>query len=122
MNPRYEAAWEVHQFLAAHNVHYVIIGGFAVQKWSDPRFTKHVDLTVPAPLSEGSRPLVKLLTENFRSREAEPFSFARKTRMVLLAASNGVGIDISLAMPGYEDNLFDRAISYTLARGKAVNL
>jgi len=30
MNPRLEAAWEIHQFLAEHRLPYAIIGGIAV--------------------------------------------------------------------------------------------
>ena len=54
MNPRLEAAWEIHQFLAKHRLPYAVIGGLAVQKWSEPRFTRDVDLTVASPLTTGS--------------------------------------------------------------------
>jgi|SRR5712692_5118190 len=108
MNPRYEAAWEIHRFLTEHYIPYVIIGGMAVQKWSDPRFTKDVDLTVTSSLTEGSAPLVRLITSHFPSRHPDPFEFARRSRLILITASNGIEVDISLALPGYEDELFAR--------------
>jgi len=86
MNPRLEAAWEIHQFLAKHRLPYAVIGGLAVQKWSEPRFTRDVDLTVASPLTTGSAPLVRLITQHFPSRSADPVDFASKTRMVLITA------------------------------------
>ncbi len=44
MNPRFEAAWEIHQFLTARGIAYAIIGGTALPRWGEPRFTKDVDL------------------------------------------------------------------------------
>lgn len=122
MNPRLDAAWEVHQFLAQHKLSYAIIGGIAVQKWGEPRFTRDVDLAVAAPLVTGSAPLVRLITGHFRSRPADPVDFAQTTRMVLITASNGVEVDISLALPGYEDQLFARAVDYEFESGKTVRL
>lgn len=122
MNPRLAAAWEIHEFLTEQGLAYAIIGGIAVQKWSEPRFTRDVDLAVAAPLDTGSAPLVQLITERFRSRSADPLEMARRTRMVLITASNGVNVDISLALPGYEDQLFARAVNYKIAPGKHIRL
>lgn len=122
MTPQLEAAWEIHQFLSEHGLQYAIIGGIAVQKWGEPRFTRDVDLSVASPLDTGSADLVRLITERFPSRTADPLAFARKTRMVLITASNGVQVDISLALPGYEDDLFARAVDYEIEPGKAIRL
>lgn len=122
MNPRLAAAWEIHQFLTEHNLTYAIIGGIAVQKWSEPRFTRDVDMSLAAPLTTGSAPLARLITEHFPSRSADPVDFASKTRMVLITASNGVEVDISLALPGYEDQLFARAVDYEIEPGKVIRL
>ncbi len=122
MNPRFEAAWEIHQFLAQHKIRYAVIGGIAVQRWGDQRFTKDVDLTIASSLTEGSSPMVDLLTKHFRSRSANPLEFARKTRMILLTASNGVDLDISLALPGYEDEMLARAVDFEIEAGKSIRL
>ena len=42
--------------------------------------------------------------------------------MILVTASNGVEVDISLALLGYEDEMFNRAISYELEAGKNIRL
>jgi hypothetical protein len=46
MNPQLDAAWELGQFLDRHGVSYAIIGGIAVQRWGEPRFTRDLDLSV----------------------------------------------------------------------------
>ncbi|MBM3143540.1 MAG: hypothetical protein FJ010_00965 [Chloroflexi bacterium] len=120
MNPRFEAAWELHQFLEQHNITYAIIGGIAATAWGDQRFTRDVDLTIAASLEEGCEPLVHLITTRFPSRTDNPLALARKSRLILVTASNGIDVDISLALPGYEDEVFNRARNYELEPGKAV--
>lgn len=121
MNARDEAAWELHVFLSALGVPYVIIGGMAVQRWGEPRFTLDVDVTVAAPPDDPER-LVRALVERFSSRIEDPIAFARQSRVVLVRASNGCPVDISLALPGYEDEVMRRAVDYELEPGKVVKL
>jgi hypothetical protein len=122
VNPRLEAAWEIHQFLTENGLKYAIIGGLAVQNWGEPRFTRDVDLTIAAPLTDSSADLIQLISEHFPSRTEDPVAFAKSTRMVLVNASNGVELDISLALPGYEDGLFARAVDYEIEPGKNIRL
>lgn len=121
MNRPLEAAWEVGQFLKAHNLPYALIGGLAVQQWGSARLTVDADFTVTAPL-EGSANLVRLITEHFPSRVADPQAMALRTRMILIRAKNGVEVDISLALPGYEDDLFRRAVDFEIEPGKSIRL
>lgn len=120
MNPLLEAAWEVHQFLTRHKVPYVIIGGLAVQHWAEPRVTVDVDLT--AMYAEGVEAFVRLITTKFSSRTPNLLNFARRTRVVTIRASNGEPVDISLGVPGYEDEIMHRAVAYELARGKSIRI
>jgi predicted nucleotidyltransferase len=122
MDLRFEAAWEVHQFLNKHRIPYVIIGGIAIQKWGDPRFTKDVDMTIATSLTESTASLVRLITTRFPSRITDAQAFVRRSRMILVTASNGIEIDISLAMPGYEDEVLARAVDYELEKGKHIRL
>ena len=121
MNARDEAAWEVHTFLTARGVPYVIIGGLAVQHWGEPRFTLDVDVTVAAPLDDPDA-LVRAIVKHFPSRIEDPVAFARQARIVLVRASNGCPVDISLALPGYEEEVMRRAVDYELEPGKVVRL
>jgi hypothetical protein len=121
MNQREGAAWEMHCFFNHLGVQYVIIGGLAVQHWGEPRFTQDVDLTVTAPPT-GLAEFVQKIVDRFPSRVEDAITFARRNRVVLVRAGNGCPVDISLALPGYEDEVMRRAVDYELEPGKVVNL
>src|SRR5574341_456390 len=121
MLPIYEAAWEMHQYLNRKRIPYVLIGGIAVQKWGRPRLTKDVDLTIAVPVEETEK-VIDHIEKSFKGRVANLKEFARQNRVVLIYASNGREIDISLALPGYEDVLMQRAQSFKLAPRKIVRV
>jgi hypothetical protein len=122
MNPRFEAAWEIHQFLVQRGIPYAIIGGTALPRWGEPRFTEDVDLVVVTSLEEGVAPFVSLILKRFASRESDALAFARQNRVIKITASNRSDIDISLGVPGYEEQILDRAVEYELESGKTVRV
>jgi hypothetical protein len=122
LNPLFEAASEMHQFFSKNRIPYAVIGGVALQRWGDQRFTKDVDITIAASLEKGVSGLVTLVIDRFPAHVSNPLEFARKTRMILVTASNGVDVDISLGLPGYEDEMFKRAIDYEIEAGKSIRL
>ena len=122
MNPRFEAAWEMHEFLTEHNISYAIIGGTALPRWGEPRFTKDVDLVVVTSLEEGVAPFVRLVLTRFASREEDAITFARENRVIKLTATNHCEVDVSLGMPGYEAEMLRRAVEYELKKGKSVRI
>ena len=122
MNTRFAAAWEIHKFLTKHKIPYAIIGGTALPRWGEPRFTKDVDLTVVTSLEEGVEPFVRLVLTRFVSREPDPIAFARQYRVIKLCASNRCDIDVSLGVPGYEVEMLERAVDYELEKGKVVRV
>jgi hypothetical protein len=85
-----------------------LIGGMVVSRWGDPRATQDVDATVWSDFGE-ERTIVEALTSTFRSRDADPFRRAELGRLVLLSASNGVKIDLSLAAFPFEQEVLRRA-------------
>jgi hypothetical protein len=121
MIPIFEAAWEMHIYLAQKKIPYVIIGGVAVQKWGEPRATKDVDLTISIPIEKTEKFVVNI-SQRFKGRTSELNEFARRTRVIPIYASNGCGVDISLALPGYEDAVMQRARSFKLAPRKTVRV
>lgn len=120
MNRLLQAAWELHQFLTEHQIPYVIIGGMAAQHWGEPRVTLDVDLTVMFP--KGVEDFVGLVSQRFQIRSTDPIQFARQTRVVPIQTTNGAFADISLGVPGYEDQLMRRAVDYEIGRGKRIRL
>lgn len=122
MNPRFDAAWEIHNFLFTNKIPYAIIGGTALPRWGEPRFTKDVDLVVMVPLDNGTEKFIHRLLGKFSSRVPNLIAFGRQTRMVLIRASNQCEVDISLGIPGYEDEVIRRAFDYKLEPGKVVRV
>lgn len=117
----FEAAWQFHQFFNSHHIPYVMIGGLAAQHWGQPRLTHDLDITVVIPIEETDS-VLNLLTTKFQTRISDALEFAKKHRVLLLYASNGCNVDISVGLPGYEDELIKRAPSLELEKGQIVNI
>jgi hypothetical protein len=100
MNVRDEAAWELHLFLRSLGISYAIIGGAAVQIWGEPRLTQDVDLTASIPLDEPAGSFIQQVFDRFPARLENALEFARQNRVILIRASNGCPVDISMGLPG----------------------
>jgi predicted nucleotidyltransferase len=122
MNPREEAAWELHQFFGELGISYAIIGGVAVQTWGQPRLTRDVDLTAAVPLDQPMRIFIQQVLDHFPARIEDALEFARRSRVILIQTSNGCPADISMGLPGYEDEVMRRAVDVELEPGKAVKI
>lgn len=62
------AAWEVQQKLAHAGFRFCFIGGLALQRWGEPRYTQDVDLTLLCPYGEelsAARRLAELFQPRF---------------------------------------------------------
>ena len=121
MNEQERAAWELHVFLTRLGVPYAIIGGLAVRQWGEPRFTQDVDVTAMLPL-EDPVPILREIAAHFSPRLPDAVDFARRTRVLLVRASNGVPLDISMGLPGYEEEVMARAVDWELGPGKVGRL
>jgi len=121
MNPQFEAAWALHQFLASRGIPYAIIGGIAVQRWGRPRFTQDVDITILLPPGEEG-PILEELLATFEGRRPDALAFARQHRVLLLRVPGASDVDLSLGLPGYEDEVMARAVDYDLGDGRVVRL
>ncbi|MFQ5639941.1 MAG: nucleotidyltransferase [bacterium] len=117
----FEAAWEFHLFFTAYKIPYVIIGGIAAQHWGHPRLTRDVDMTIIIPLDQTDY-YIDLLISAFQSRVHDVKQKARDNRILLLSASNGCDIDVSLGIPGYEDEVLRRSVFIELDDGKKVRV
>ena len=121
MNEQERAAWELDVFLTQLGIPYAIIGGLAVRQWGEPRFTQDVDVTAMFPL-EDTVPLLQELVAHFPPRLPDAVDFARRQRVLLVRASNGVPLDISLCLPGYEEEVMARAVDWELEPDRVVRL
>ena len=88
-----------------------MIGGLAVQRWGEPRQTRHVDLTVLTGFGTEAV-FVDALLERFPPRRPDARQFALDRRVLLVQAANGVPLDISLAALPFEGRVVDRSSEY----------
>src|SRR5947209_11330629 len=69
------------RFLETSRIPYMVIGGFALLVWAEPRFTRDVDVTIwitPDRLDE----TVRSISESFPPRVSDPLSFVRSVRVL----------------------------------------
>ncbi|MCL6643154.1 MAG: nucleotidyltransferase [Candidatus Bipolaricaulota bacterium] len=105
----FEAAAEIAAFLEERSIEYVILGGLAVQHWGEPRATHDVDVTVMVP-QERLEKFAQEILQRFRPRLPDALGFALRHRVLLVESASGVPIDISLGIPGYEEEVMRRAV------------
>ena len=108
MNPLLKAAKEAFAFLDEQGWQACLIGGMAAVRWGRPRATQDVDVSLFSGLGDEER-YVDPLLDHFQSRREDARSFALHTRVVLIASSNQVGIDVALAGFEFEKEMIQRA-------------
>ncbi len=111
MNELFHAGLEVQQFMQARDWPFCIIGGLAVIRWGAVRTTQDIDLTLLTRFGEEEQYIRAVLT-TFRSRIPEAEVFALRHRVLLVSASNGVAVDLSLAGLPFEEQMVARATSF----------
>ncbi|MBA2304457.1 MAG: nucleotidyltransferase [Acidobacteria bacterium] len=116
LSPQFAAAAEALSVLAGAGRPACVIGGLAVQRWGEPRFTQDADLSVLAPLGS-ERVLVDHLLERFEPRDRDARRLALDHRVLLVRASNGVSLDIALAAAPFEEEVLARASSWREVEG-----
>lgn len=121
MNRQFETAWRLHTFLSTRGIPYVIIGGIAVQRWGQPRLTRDVDITVLLPPGREEATLREILA-TFPPRLEDAVTFALQHRVLPVEVPGGSEADLSLGLPGYEEEVIARGIPYDLGDGREVRL
>lgn len=94
-----------------------LIGGFAVQRWGEPRVTRDVDAMVYTHFGP-EREVAELLLSRFEPRHKDPVAFAALARVVLLQeADTGMGIDVALGAFEYDLHAAQRATVFDFEGG-----
>lgn len=107
MNDIYRAAERLQCVLNEIGWSYCIIGGLAVQYWSEPRLTGDVDACVFTGI-EGDERLIEDLLNSFGPRIPDAADFARRARVLLLRIGD-IGCDVSLGALTFEEEMISRA-------------
>jgi predicted nucleotidyltransferase len=104
-----KAAIQVAKWLEKQGVRHFFIGGISIQYWAEPRMTRDVDITVLIEPKNFESFLNKAV-ETFKPRIPDAVEFAVKHRVLLLETKEGIPIDISLGIPGYEEEAWRNSI------------
>ena len=121
MNRQFEAAWRLHLFFTDRLIPYAIIGGVAVQRWGQPRFTRDVDVTILLPPGR-EEPALRDIVAEFPPRIANAVAFALEHRVLPIEVPGGSEADVSLGLPGYEEEVVVRAVPFELEPDRIVRL
>lgn len=112
MNPLFEAGLEFQRFFGARKWMFCFIGGLAVIRWGEIRMTQDIDLCLLCGFGNEEK-YINTLLENFKARIPEPRNFAFTNRVLLLYASNGVSVDISLSGLPFEEQMIKRSTPFS---------
>jgi hypothetical protein len=110
VNGLYEAAQEIKQFCDDRGWKFCCIGGLALVRWGEVRQTQDVDLVLLTQFDDA--PYVDELLTAFKPRRVQAREFALQNRIILLSASNGVPMDISLGALPFEEAMIRRATPF----------
>ena len=112
MTPLLQAALGLQNFFRARSWGFCFIGGLALLRWGEPRFTRDVDVSLLCPFGREDEFSAPLLAEGYAARVSDAATFARRNRVLLVQAPDGVPIDIALAALPFEQLAVRRATDY----------
>ncbi|MCD4664252.1 MAG: hypothetical protein K8R68_03205 [Bacteroidales bacterium] len=112
LNSLFKAGLEFQETLEQRNWPFCFIGGLAVLRWGEIRMTQDIDLCLLCGFGNEAK-YVKTLLKKFKSRVTDAEKFAFSNRVLLLYASNGVSIDISLSGLPFEEQMIKRATAFS---------
>jgi len=102
-------------WLDRHHIPYMVIGGFAVTIWGEPRVTRDLDVTISVPAEEISK-TVELVRSEFTVLVTDALKFVSETRVLPMVAAD-VPVDLIFAALPYEDDAIARAKIIQLKNG-----
>jgi hypothetical protein len=102
------AASQLQEFLSGQRWRFCFIGGVAIQRWSDPRFTEDIDLTLLTGFGQ-EEAFVDVLLKELQPRETNAREFALSRRVLLARTKSGVEVDIALGALPFEERTIERS-------------
>lgn len=103
-------------FLLRSGRKFCFIGGLALQRWGEPRFTRDVDLTLLCPLGSEADAIDGVLS-GFDARAPDARGFALKSRVILVQSAAGIPIDVALGALPFEQRCVRRASEFDFGSG-----
>ena len=112
----FQEAFELQDFCDKRGWRSCFIGGIAVQRWSQARVTRDIDVSLLTGFGDEDA-FIEPLLAHYEARTANPAEFAQRSRVLLLRSRSGVGIDISLGALPFEDLVIQRAMPFEFTPG-----
>jgi hypothetical protein len=113
MDELLRAAVSVQAICLARGWKFCFIGGLALQRWGNPRFTTDIDLTLLTGFGQEEQFVDALLAELDR-RRPDAREFALRYRVFLGRTRDGVDVDIALGALPFEERSIARATEWRL--------
>lgn len=119
MIPVYQAAADLQHFCEDKGWQFCFIGGIAIQRWGEPRYTQDADLTLLTELIDEEK-YVDALLGAFLPRRPDAREFALQSRVLLIQHPNGVPFDVALGALPFEERSVERSSLWQAAEGCAL--
>ena len=119
LDPIFAAAGDLQEFCEARGWRFCFIGGIAVQRWGEPRFTADADLTLLTGFG-GDESFIDPLLSRFRPRRGDAREFALRNRVLLIEAPNGAPLDVALGAVPFEEHSIQRSSAFPIGEGRAL--
>jgi Nucleotidyl transferase AbiEii toxin, Type IV TA system len=113
------AASKVQESLLQQGWRFCFIGGVAVQRWGNPRFTHDIDLTLLTGFGQEEQ-FVDALLQKVDPRRPDAREFALQNRVLLARSRDGVDIDIALGALPFEERSVARATPWLVRESLAL--
>jgi hypothetical protein len=117
MSALFGAGRDLQTFLETRGWGFCFIGGLAVLRWGEPRFTRDVDVTLLCPFGSEDEVSAPLLDSGYLGRIPDVREFTRRNRVLLLQSRDGVPIDIALAAIPFEERMVERSSLFEFEAG-----
>ncbi len=105
------AAWEAQEQLSRAGFRFCFIGGLALLRWGEPRYTQDIDLSVLCPYGE-ELAAARRLAQLFQPRFAGAIEFTLESRVFLARTADGTPVDIALGAIDFELRCIERASAF----------
>jgi len=119
VNDVIQAAAELQNFCQSQGWQFCFIGGVALQRWSEPRETVDVDLSLFAGFGQEQH-FSDVLLKHFEPRISNASEFAQQERVLMQRSSKGVGLNVALAALPYEELVTQRSSFFNYPPGVAL--
>jgi hypothetical protein len=113
------AAVRVQSLLLERGWRFCFIGGIAIQRWGNPRFTRDIDLTLLTGFGSEEE-FVGQLLQQLLPRRPDAREFALRHRVLLARTPEGIEVDIALGALPFEERTIARSSPWEIRAGVAL--